>query len=152
MARQDLQRKMTTEEKKAWLKRYCELGKELEPLFYERESWQALMTRTTRTYSVKTNGPADPHSWENIMARVIELDEQINATIGYMLDTRAEINAAIERVQDDAQRTLLRLRYIEGKKWEDIATLMNYDIAGHKVFLLHRKALLSIEIDSAHTN
>lgn len=139
---------MTTKEKKEWLKRYGDLDKEINSLLREQESWRALMMRVTPTYSMSAKGSSDPHSKENIIARVAELEDQINAAIDRRLDIRAEINAAIEQVQSDRQRTLLRLRYIEGKKWDDIAEYMHYDIDGRKVFSLHGRALLSLKVDT----
>jgi Sigma-70, region 4. len=137
---------MTTKEKKEWLKRYGDLDKEINSLLREQESWRALMMRVTPMYSMSAKGSSDPHSKENIIARVAELEDQINAAIDKRLDVRAEINAAIEQVQSDRQRTLLRMRYIEGKKWDDIAEYMHYDIDGRKIFSLHGRALLSLEV------
>lgn len=139
---------MTNKEKKEWLKRYGELDTEINSLLREQESWRALLLRITPAYTQTAKGSSDPHSKENVIARIAELEDEINETIDKRLDVRAEINAAIERVQSDRQRTLLRMRYIEGKKWDDIAEAMHYDIDGRKVFSLHGRALLSLKTDT----
>lgn len=146
---------MTNKEKKEWLKRYGDLDREINSLLREQESWRALLLRVTPAYSMSAKGSSDPHSKDNIYSRIAELNDQINAAIDRRLDIRAEINAAIEQVQSDRQRTLLRLRYIEGKKWDDIAEYMHYDIDGRKVFSLHGRALLSLkvkEVENEHTD
>lgn len=139
---------MTNKEKKEWLKRYGELDTEINSLLREQEQWRALLLRVTPAYTQSAKGTSDPHSRENIYSRIAELEDEINEAIDRRLDIRAEINAAIERVQSDRQRALLRLRYIEGKKWDDIAELLHYDIDGKKVFALHGHALLSLKPDT----
>ena len=52
---------------------------------------------------------------------------------------RKEIEGVIDKVDDDNLKTLLRLRYLEFKKWEDIMYILNYSRAN--VFILHNKAL-----------
>ena len=52
---------------------------------------------------------------------------------------RKEIESVIDKVNDDNLKTLLRLRYLEFKKWKDIMYILNYSRAN--VFILHNKAL-----------
>ena len=52
---------------------------------------------------------------------------------------RREIECVIDKVDDDNLKTLLRLRYLEFKKWKDIMYILNYSRAN--VFILHNKAL-----------
>ena len=52
---------------------------------------------------------------------------------------RKEIESVIDKVNDANLKTLLRLRYLEFKKWKDIMYILNYSRAN--VFILHNKAL-----------
>ena len=45
-----------------------------------------------------------------------------------LIDELHEISSAIEAVEDPRCNILLRYRYIQLKKWEDIATYMNYHV------------------------
>ena len=139
---------MTNREKKEWLKRYKELDEEINSLLREQEQWRALLMRVTPAYSLTVRGDSDPHSRENIISRICELEDEINATIDKRLDVRAEISAAIDRVPNDRQRTRLRLRYIEGRKWDDIAERMYYDVDAKSVYKLHGWALLALKVDT----
>lgn len=137
---------MTNREKKDWLKRYGSLNNEIGSLLRERERWRALLMRITPAYKQGAQGSMDPHSKDDVYARITELTNQIDDAIDRLIDIRAEISAAIDQVPSDRQRVLLRLRYIEGKHWDDIAELMHYDIAAKKVYALHGHALLALKI------
>lgn len=52
-----------------------------------------------------------------------DLDEQAQRCI----DIRREIAGKIEAMQDETEKLVLRLRYIHGKKWEEIAVEMGYE-------------------------
>ena len=56
---------------------------------------------------------------------------------------RKEIEGVIDKVDDDNLKTLLRLRYLEFKKWEDIMYILNY--SRRNVFYARDKALKEVE-------
>lgn len=56
-----------------------------------------------------------------------------------LIGERDAIEHAIETLSDSRQRTVLRLRYLDGLKWEEVAERMCYCLQW--VFKLHRKAL-----------
>lgn len=64
-----------------------------------------------------------------------DLDRQAQSCI----DIRREIVEKIECMQNETEKLLLRLRYINGKKWEEIAMEMNLDVRW--VYRLHGRAL-----------
>ena len=70
-----------------------------------------------------------------------DLDEQAQRCI----DIRKEIVKKIEAMQDETEKLVLRLRYIHGKKWEEIAVEMDLDIRW--VYRLHGRALQHFQID-----
>ena len=57
------------------------------------------------------------------------------------------VEAAIERVSDATCRGVLRLRYIEGLKWDEIPKRVGYERS--RCFELHAKALLELGIKRA---
>ena len=69
-----------------------------------------------------------------------DLDEQAQRCI----DIRREIAGKIEAMQDETEKLVLRLRYMHGKKWEEIAVEMDYGY--RNVLKLHGKALSHFEV------
>ena len=55
-----------------------------------------------------------------------------------------EIEIRIRCVKDEDEQEVLRLRYIKGMKWEEVAVKMNYSYRG--VLKIHGKALENFEI------
>lgn len=55
-----------------------------------------------------------------------------------------EIEMRIRCMKDEDEQEVLRMRYIKGTKWEDIAEKMNYSYSG--TLKLHGRALTDIEI------
>lgn len=55
-----------------------------------------------------------------------------------------EIEMRIRCMKDEDEQEVLRMRYIKGMKWEDIAEKMNYSYSG--TLKLHGRALTDIEI------
>ena len=55
-----------------------------------------------------------------------------------------EIEMQIRCMKDEDEQEVLRMRYIKGMKWEDIAEKINYSYSG--TLKLHGRALTDIEI------
>lgn len=53
-----------------------------------------------------------------------------------------EISRVIDKVDDETLKKLLKLRYLEFKKWEDIMYILNY--SRRNVFYAHNKALKEV--------
>lgn len=78
---------------------------------------------------------------------VAALDGQIEKLHRAQLETvqrYREIWDAVEQVPDDKERELLQLRYLMGKRWEDVAELIGY--VKRQVLRIHGDALLHFEI------
>lgn len=71
---------------------------------------------------------------------LIELKEQMEKRI----KIRREITEKIEAMQDETEKTVLRLRYIHWMRWEQIADRMGYSI--RNITKIHGKALAHFEI------
>lgn len=55
---------------------------------------------------------------------------------------RKEIEGVIDKINDDNLKTLLRLRYLEFKKWRTIEHILNY--SEQHIHRLHNKALKEV--------
>ncbi|MCI1958176.1 MAG: DUF1492 domain-containing protein [Clostridia bacterium] len=80
---------------------------------------------------------------ESSLSAVMELENEIQIDVEKYLKIQLEISQAISRIENYDERTLLELRYINLKKWEEIAVDMNYSY--RQTLRLHGRALLSFE-------
>jgi len=81
----------------------------------------------------------NPHSMEDIIVKMVDLESEINDDIDTLVDLKAEIMRCIKRVDNPEYQTLLELRYLCFKRWEKIAVEMGYDL--RYVYKLHDQAL-----------
>lgn len=81
---------------------------------------------------------------ENIAQKIIDLEQRINSEIDRLLELKLEIRKVIESVDNETEQLLLRLRYIEYKRWYEIAEIMGY--SKRQVTRLHGYALQKIKL------
>lgn len=88
-----------------------------------------LETEATRVTTQLTKDPKGPRQLEDkqseLVIRIIEVQDEINRQLEKAYVNMAEIEKAIEALPA-REAFLIRLRYIECKKWEDICVAMNY--------------------------
>ena len=73
------------------------------------------------------------------VARLDELDRKLRAQMYKKIQLRAEITERIDAMENETESLLLRLRYIHGLKWEEVAVKMDY--SWKQIHRLHSKAL-----------
>ena len=117
---------MTNQEKKEFLMRYRQVQAEVSQLLLEREEIMAMGTRISPTYSGQPQGPAGGDKIQMAVQRLDENGRAIDRQIEELCKIRAEVEAAIDSVQDENLKLLLRYRYISGLTWERIAVKMSY--------------------------
>ena len=88
---------------------------------------------------VQTSGPKN--SLEETICKIDELERTINARIDELVDLKNTTMKAIQSLPDFDQQNVLIARYIDGKKWLDIAFDLNFSIS--QVYKIHGKALIS---------
>lgn len=108
-------------------------------------SLRGLATKATSTLSDMPHSPSrNARSMEDIICKMVELENEINADIDYLLDLKSDIVTAIKRIEDPKSRMLLELRYLCFQSWEQIAVDMGYNTK--YIFRLHDKALEKVLI------
>jgi DNA-directed RNA polymerase specialized sigma subunit len=85
----------------------------------------------------------------NIIAKIVDLEKQINDEIDHFVDLKKEIHDIIEAVKSPDQRLVLRCRYIEFLTWEKTAEIMNYSIK--QIHRIHSAALQNVVIPKKMT-
>jgi len=81
----------------------------------------------------------NPHTMEDTIAKMVDLENEINEDIDTLVDLKAEIMRRIKRVENTEYQTILELRYLCFKRWEVIAVELGYDL--RYLYKLHDQAL-----------
>ena len=96
--------------------------------------------------SSKSSGDA---GFVNVISKIIELEDSINADIERMYDLKNEIRSVINNVQDADEKLLLRLRYINFNTWEEICDKL--DVSIRTVHRIHSAALANVIVSKKDT-
>ena len=104
-----------------------------------------LATKVTTVYSDMPHSPnKNTGRMEETIAKIIDLESEIDRDIDALVDLKQEVKTAISKVEDEKYRVLLELRYINQKSWEEIANQLGYDLRyTHKI---HGRALQKITV------
>ncbi len=106
----------------------------------------ALNDLATKATSTLTGMPHNPNhatsTMEEAIAKIIDLQSEINNDIDRLVDLKQEITATIKAVGNNEYQTILEKRYLCFLSWEKIAVDMGYSI--RNVQILHGKALASV--------
>ena len=106
-------------------------------------SLRDLVKKATSTLSDMPHSPnKNIHSMEDIIVKIIDLENEINQDIDELVDLKREIVTAIKQIENPVYQTLLELRYLGYKSWEQIAVEMGYSL--QHIFRLHELSLKSV--------
>jgi DNA-directed RNA polymerase specialized sigma subunit len=106
-------------------------------------SLRDLATKATSTLSdVAPSGTRNVHRMEDIIVKIVDLENEINHDIDNLVDLKREMVSVIKAVTDPEYQTILELRYLCFKSWEQIAVDMNYSI--QHIYRLRDRALNEI--------
>lgn len=81
---------------------------------------------------------------QDIIGKIVDLENEINADIDKLVDLKREMVAIIKAVKNPEFQTLLELRYLCFKTWEQIAVEMGYST--RNIYKLHDSAIAAISI------
>lgn len=107
------------------------------------EHLRSLATKVTTTYS--NQGGSSEHDnkrLEKTIAKIIDLEREINDDIDTLIDLKIEITAIISQVTDIKQRLILEKRYLDFESWEQISCDLKYDI--RHIRRLHNESIKKI--------
>ena len=108
------------------------------------QSLRELASKATATYSDRPKSPTPNfHRMEEFLCKAIDLENEINKDLCELIDIKSEIVSVIKRVKSTDLQTLLELRYLCFKTWEEISVELHLDIRW--VHRLHNKALNEVD-------
>ncbi len=135
----------TNQDKIKHLKRYILLDKEINHKLREIDHWRAKLTRIMPVYTTEPKGGGSIRGkTESLIAKIVDLENEIDADIDRLVAIRDGIRAVIEAVEDDRERLLLQYRYLEGHTFEWIAAEM--DLSWQWTHEVHKRSLRKINI------
>ena len=107
----------------------------------------ALNDLATNATSALTGMPHNPNHGRSTMAdcvaKIVDLQTEINADIDELVDLKREIVQTIKRLKDMEFQTILERRYLVFESWEKIAAGMGYDL--RYLLKLHGRALEEVQ-------
>lgn len=136
---------MPNKDKIKYLKRYITLDREIDRKLEEVGRLRSKLTRVTEVYSTEPRGGGTIYGkTEEILAKIVDLEKEIDADIDRLVAIRDGIKTIIEAVEDDRERLLLQYRYLDGKTFEKIAVEMHY--SWRQIHRLHSRALTNLKM------
>lgn len=138
-----MQEMTENEKKKEFLKRYQKAVRREQDILDEIQRLRA----DKMFPSVCNDGMPRGSSQTDLSDYVAEIDvaiEELKEERLEKIKIYREIEMRIRCMKDEDEQEVLRMRYIKGMKWEDIAEKMNYSYSG--TLKLHGRALANIEI------
>lgn len=135
---------MTIEEKKAVLMRYRESERRIARMLEEKRRWAEKAAAISPVYSDMPRPPKGGRSdrIQDAVCSIADLERDIAREIGAQVRLRRRVERAVNRLEDDRLRDVVRYRYVDGYTWERIAEVMCY--SPMQVCRLHAKALAAI--------
>jgi len=104
----------------------------------------ALATKCTTTLSDMPRNPNQATArMADVVDKIIDLQAEINHDIDALVDLKRDMVRIIKAVENTEYQTILELRYLCFKHWEQIAVEMDYEL--RYVFKLHGRALEQCE-------
>ena len=136
---------MTNKDKIKYLKRYINLDREIDRKLEEIARLRSKLTRITQVLTAEPQGGGSIYGkTEEIIAKIVDLEREIDADIDRLISIRDNIEAVIEAVENDRERLLLQYRYLDGWTFEKIAVEMNY--SWRQIHRLHSQALINLKM------
>lgn len=107
----------------------------------------ALNDLATKATSTLTGMPRNPNhatsSMEDVIAKIIDLQAEINNDIDTLVDLKRSLSKTIKTVDSPEYQTVLEKRYLCFQSWEQIAVEMGYDLRW--LYRIHGKALEEVK-------
>lgn len=110
----------------------------------ELDRLRAMTTKVTTTLKQDVvSGSGNQDKLGDAVARIVDLENEINQAIDAYVDRKKSISAILEQMNDSDQIKVLHKRYFEYKQWEQIACEMC--MTYRNVCYIHGRALQTVD-------
>lgn len=99
---------------------------------------------TTDFSKERVSGGEQSDKIATLVSKIIDFENEIQTEIDEAVDLEKEIRTVINRQENESERLLLKLRYIDFNTWEEVAEKMNYSVM--QVWRIHNSALKNLKI------
>ena len=80
---------------------------------------------------------------DDAYVKIINLSDYIDETVDKLVDLKYQLIQAIEQLDDSRERTIIWMKYISSKSWDEIAEELQ--ISKTTLFILHDEAIKKIK-------
>ncbi len=130
---------------KEYLNQAYWLDRRIDSKLEQLSSLKAMVTKTTSAMSDDVvSHTRNVQSMQDVIAKIMDMQAEINADIDRLVDMKSEIMHVIKAVKNPEHQTLLELRYLCFKSWEYVAEQMGYNV--RHIYRLHDEAVEQITI------
>lgn len=136
--------------KKEWLRRYRKAAKLEKIKLDEVEQYRAAAEHITQVLSPVPGGAGDGQALPRSVERIADAMQAANAQVMECQRICKEILSVMSQTVDIQDYEILYLRYIGGKKWEQIAVKMDIDVS--RVYRRHKRAVKALDIPGVPVN
>ncbi len=132
---------------KEYLRQAYRLNERINSHIEELENLRDLSTRIQGvSYGEHIPSPNRPTDapFAKVLFKIMDYQEKINHEIDTLVDLKAEMEDAIEKLSNVDERLLLRYRYLDNHSWEEIGVLLNASV--RTVHRIHSSALQNFSV------
>ena len=135
---------------KEYLSQASQLDAQINSKIEMLDSLNALAVKSTQAISGMPHSPnRGGSSLEETIAKIMDLQEEINRDIDRLVDLKREITAVIRDVSDAECRVVLEKRYIVGKSWAEISQDLKCKL--RYLYKVHGYALAAVRLPASVT-
>jgi DNA-directed RNA polymerase specialized sigma subunit len=128
---------------KSYLRKIKLLDAHIDNKLNDLATLRTMVTKITATITpVAVSGSGNQDKLGDAVAKIVDLQDEINRDIDRYIDAKREVSAVLEKLQDPDHVKVLHKRYIEYKPWEQIACEMHCTY--RNVCYIHGKALQEV--------
>ncbi|SMC38396.1 DUF1492 domain-containing protein [Papillibacter cinnamivorans] len=129
---------------KEYLMQYREAYDAISDKLDEIRRLLAMATKMNQTISSdRVSASHNQDKLSSAVARIADMKSEIDDEMKYLIEMKRIVLSTINSIPNKRQRRVLRLRYINGMRWEEIAVKIERDYRW--VHRLHGKALIEVE-------
>lgn len=133
---------MTNEDKKKKLKAYIHANEKISDLVDEIVVLKSKVEKVTPTLSDMPNGGGMSDK-SCIIDTYLDMIDDLEKEVRILRNIRREVEYLISTIDDWTVERVMRLRYIDNLRWEDICCRTNYEWA--QVHRFHARGLEAVE-------
>lgn len=134
---------ITNRDKINWLKKYRLIDLEISRKLEERDLWRARAEKITPSLTGMPQGGGEDQI-QSAVEHIWELDQEIDQKTDALIDLRRKIEEAIQSIPDETERLVIEYKYIDNKRWEQIAIDLHYTY--RHITRMHGRAIQKIEV------